>query len=131
VKRFSILILSLVLISTVAHAQNRGPLPGIYASWASVEPGVGTTFTFPYNSRDVYIRNGSAKEVFIDLKGGTLPVTLTDGLVSTYKSISPTLPSVIALDSNSDLTLHDFVTGGITVTSSGSTASPVSVLVTY
>ena len=118
-KKF-LVILMIMLITTPVFAQARGALTNTYASWVSVT-GL-TTITLPANSRDVWIQNGSAIDVCISLRGDAIDA---DCMVGTPNS-------TFQLNGASQFFAQDFVTGSITLFSStGSAASPVSVVVTY
>ena len=119
-KKLLTTIAILTLLATPALAQRRGAQTNVFASWVSV---TGTqTITFPYNSRDIWIHNGSAVDIYVDLKGREI-------LAQGYNVAQD---STIQLNGTADLYLTDYVTGGISVFSTtGAAASPVSVLVTY
>ena len=118
-KKFLIVLIAL-LITTPAFAQARGALTNTYASWVSVT--TLETITFPANSRDIWVHNGSAVDVCVSLTGDTID---SDCMVG-----SPN--STFQLNGTDDFYAQDFVTDSITLLSStGATASPVSVVVTY
>ena len=102
----------------LSHAQDRGVLKNVWASWVNV----GTTLTvleFPYPSRDVIIQNGSANEPCINLQGESI---LHNCLGSN---------DTFNMNANSEITLNDYVTSSISMKMLTSTASPVSVIITY
>ncbi len=116
------LLLTLVLIFAlqgVVLAQQRGALQNTFASWVSV---TATTHvvTFPHNSRDIVLANGSAVDVFVDLSG--------DDIV--HVTPSTLAYDVFSLPAEHNITLQDFVTDKISFYATA-TASPVSVIVTY
>jgi len=121
VKKFIILIVLFLLCASQAFAQNRGVLTNVFASWVSVTANTVNTVTFPANSRDIWIHNGSAIDVIISAKGTSIPA-------SNYVD---TPNSTFQLDGASDLYLSDFITSAVSFKSAGATASPVSVVVTY
>ncbi len=114
--------LLMLLLATPVLAQNRGPLHNSFASWYTVTT-AGTTVTFPYNSRDITIHNGSSVPIAVDIRGGTIP----EGFVSASKLS----PSIFQLTGNTAIDLRDHVTNSITLRTLGSSASPVSVVTTY
>lgn len=121
-KLTSVIILFLCLLfQSSVYAQDRGALSNLYASWVSVAPVVDQTYTFPNNSRDLCISNGSAIDIFVNLTGGEIGNDLVEGGTS----------HVIQLDGPEQLCLYDYITGGITLRSTGVAASPVSFTVTY
>lgn len=114
----------LFLIPATCHAQARGALTNVWASWASVTAAT-TTFSPPSNSRDLWIHNGSAVDVCVSLRGGTIQNNC-------YERVPAGEHHTMQLDGASDFYGTDFVTNSITVRSAtGATASPVSVVVTY
>ena len=119
-KKFLVVLLMFMLMATPAFAQARGALTNTYASWVSVT-GL-TTVTLPANSRDVWIHNGSAVDVCVSLRGETIPA---DCMVGTPNS-------TFQINGTASFYAQDFITDSITfISSTGSTASPVSVVVTY
>lgn len=98
----------------------RGVLTNVFASWVSVTQ-TNQTITFPSPSRDVCVHNGSAVDVFVSLKGGTIA---NDGFVSTPNS-------TFMMNGAENLCWSDFKTEAISFKSTAGTASPVSVIVTY
>ena len=112
-----------LLLPTAAHAQARGGLTNVWASWASVLNGIATSFTPPYNSRDVQIINSSAQPICVDLKN--MPITGDAGLCR------DSFATRFYLDGGDSLQLYDYVASGVSVWSLGNAASPVSVIITY
>ena len=119
----AILILLIVGITTPGLAQQRrGALPNQFASWYTVT--TSNTITFPFNSRDITIHNGSTVIVCVDLKGDTITSACVDD--------GSAIPSIVQLDANTAISLSDYITNAITLRSiDESSASPVSVVVTY
>ena len=116
-----LLTATLLLMTIPAQAQYRGPLPNVFASWVSVTQD-SQTITFPGGkSRDVHIHNGSAVDVFVSLKGGTIA---DDGFVNTPNS-------TFMLNGTASATFSDLVVEAVSFKSTVGTASPVSVVVTY
>ena len=121
-------LLTLVLIMLVASpAFARGRLTNVFASWYTVGT-TQTTISLPYNSRDITIINGDGTNpICVDLVGGTIPDNCVTDSVNN--------PSIFVLDTDTTLELSDFVTDSIALEietlDDGSTASPVSVIVTY
>lgn len=95
-------------------------LTNIWASWVQIVV-TPTIFTFPANSRDIYILNGNAavKEVCVDLRA------------QNGSNFNCSDPNVLRLNSPSQLRLHDFPTSSIGVRTNQSGASPMSVIVIY
>lgn len=119
-----LLVLALVLITCVdAHAQARGALQNVWASWANVSNSIATTFTLPYNTRDVQIINSSSNPICVDLRGNALG--------SDAGLCRNSFATRFYLDGGDSMQLYDYVTSGITVWGLGAAASPVSVVVTY
>ena len=121
-KRYLSMIMAILfLIPVTAFAQSRGALTNVWASWMTVS-NTQTTLTPPSNSRDIWIHNGSAQDICINLDGGTIQNNCLSVDSVTFQ-----------LDGASDFYAVDFVTGSISLRSASSTtnASPVSVVVTY
>ena len=123
-RKFLGLLLVFMLIATPAFAQARGALPNVYASWVSVTNQALTTITFPANSRDILIENGSAVDVCVNLKGESFEQNC-------YQSVDSTLHKTMQLGAGDSFFAMDFVTSAITLRSAAATASPVSVVVTW
>ena len=118
-KKFLVTAL-ILLIAVPVFARGRAPLTNTYAVWNDVT--TGTTVTLPYNSRDVWIHNGSAVDICVSLRGDAIPSTCVAG----------TTDSVFQLDGTASYYAQDFVTNSITFRSiTGLSASPVSVIITY
>lgn len=123
-KKLGLIILVLLLAFALpVYAQTRGPLTNQWASWASVT--TSKTFIFPNNSRDLWIHNGSAVDIVIDIKGNTIDEDF-------YKTGSALLNTTFQLNGTDSIYLQDIITPSITVRSeTGAAASPVSVVVTF
>lgn len=130
-KKLFLALIVLTVIATPAFAQRRGALPNLWASWVSATT-TPTVMDLPlrnssdrFTSRDIFISNGdSSTLVCVDLKGGaSIPHNcVTD---------SDDNPSIIQIKAGEDITLQDYITTGITLSTLTSTASPVTVVVTY
>ena len=125
-KKLGILIVILLVVAMYilpVQAQSRGSLPNQWASWASINS-TSKTFTFPSNSRDLWIHNGSAVDIFVDIKGNAIDANGYKGGILES--------STFQLNGTESVYLQDIVTPAISVKSTtAATASPVSVLVTY
>ena len=115
-----IFALLFVMLAVPAYARGRGALTNQYASWLSVTS-ASTTMTFPFNTRDITLFNGSAIDVGVDIKGGSITDTFIQG----------TNNSVFILPANTEMSMKDHVTNAISFKSMGATASPISVLIGY
>ena len=113
----------LFLFPSIAHAQNRGVLRGLFASWYSISTDQ-TTITPPYDSRDILIQNNSDHDVYVDLFGGTINELFVD-------EVTATQPSITAIGAGQELALYDFITASVSLRSSIQTVSPISVVITY
>jgi len=141
VKNRILIALCLVLVLAVPNVVfARGPLTNIWASWANVNIQPNTiTYTFPYDTRDVFIKNSSSVAIVVDLTGGTIPTTNTwsvalgyDRVNRNYVSNNMVTPSIIQIDAGDEITLSDYVTDSISMVAIGSSAaSPVTIIVTY
>jgi len=120
-----ILTLVLILLAVPAFAQRRGALTNVFASWYTVETTL-TTVPMPHKSRDVYVLNGtgSATDLFVDLRGGSLAHQL-------FVTNSTPNPSIIQLGAGDSIDLRDFVTDSVKLITETGTASPVTVIITY
>lgn len=118
-KKKILLIVVFLFVVTSAYAQRRGALTNVYETWTSVTTSP-TTITFPVNSRDVFILNGSATDVCVDLTGDSTDV---EGGCTT--------PGSFQLDGAEQIALYDFVTSSIILKTISGTASPVSVITTW
>lgn len=121
-RKIGFLVLML-LLAFQTNVQAR-KLKNTWASWYTVTQSQ-TTIVLPYSSVDVTIRNGDAsQDIFIDLFGGIIN--------NDFVSSGSARPSIIQLDSNSQIKLDDFYTDSISiVTDSPAGASPVTVIITY
>lgn len=118
-------VLLILLLTTLAFAQARGPLPNVYASWFTVNSS-STIMTLPFNSRDVTIFNSSYRgDICVNLIG--------EAFTTPYdRCVTATSTTTIQLASGESLILTDFVTNALSFTRAGTqNASPVSVIVTY
>lgn len=120
-KKFLVLML-ILFMATPAFASKRGALTNVFASWVTVAANTTTVMdTPPFNSRDVYIQNGSAIDVCINLRGGTIGQTCYS-----FKH------HVVQLGPGDHLFAQDFITDAISFRSPTEViASPISVLITY
>ena len=124
-KKLLIVLVMLLMITPCVYAQNRGALTNVFASWYSVTTAQ-KVVTFPGKSRDLFIQNGSTVEMYVDLRGSTIPPGCVDGRDGSGIDVN-----VFKLDSSSQISLVDYITDSITLVSPEGTASPVSVIVTY
>lgn len=116
-----LIILGLImLLPSVVLAQNRGALRNAFASWYTVSATAQTTVLMPFESRDIYIRNGDSDALCVSLNGSILDNSCTATKIN----------QVIQLDGDSDLTLRDYVTDSITLRGVSAEASPVTVIIT-
>jgi len=121
------IILALVLLTTPAFAQARGPLTNRFSSWYSIGTAT-TTFNMPlrtaterYTTRDVIIHNGSAVDICVDLDGGEIAADCGTSSAG----------QVFMLNGTASVLLQDYLTTSISIKSAVGTASPVSVIATY
>ncbi len=122
-KKFLILVILLSLMAIPAVAQQRGSLTNQWTSWASVT--TSHLFTFPNNSRDLWIHNGSAIDIIIDIKGNAID---DDG----YRDVRALENTTFQLNGTESIYLQDIITPSIAIKSAtGVAASPVSVVVTF
>jgi hypothetical protein len=141
VKNRILIALCLVLVLAVPNVVlARGPLTNIWASWANVTIQPDTiTYTFPFDTRDVFIKNSSAVAIVVNLTGGT--INSSNGwsnagglnyLNRNYLSDNLVTPSVIQIDAGDEISMSDYVTDSISMVAIGaSAASPVTIIVTY
>jgi len=120
-KKFLVVML-ILMVAVPAFARSR--TSNTYSSWVSVVNETMTTITFPADSRDILIDNGSAVDVCVSLNGSTFGG-------SCYMSVASTLHDVMQLGAGQQITLQDFITDSITIRSAAGTASPISVIITY
>lgn len=120
--------LSLVIVP-FAHAQNRGVLTNVYASWIQATTTL-QTITFPYPSRSLIVNNGSTSSVCINLDGGDLNGFGKGGLLSCSTSVGDGARQIF-LDGDAQVRLEDFVTDAVSIKTLSSTASPISIIATY
>lgn len=121
-RKFLLSLFILFFLGSNAHAQSRGKLTNVFASWVTVAS-TSTVITFPIESRDLTIMNGSTTDVCVNLKGGDIQGNCYTASGS----------QTMQLDGGQTLTLFDYVTSGVTLRAIGfsTTASPVSVISTY
>ena len=93
----------------------------VYASWVQVQPSSRQEIFFPFNSRNLYIRNGSSVPIYVDLRTPKNEGTIT----------SATCDSCVLLDADSEVTLRNYVSSGVTIAAATTVASPVTVISTY
>jgi hypothetical protein len=113
------IILTLILLPTLAVAQNRGILKNVISRWYNLSANTTQTLSLSPPSRDLHIYNGATTAICVGLKGATIDASCT------------TTSNITQIDANSTLDLYDFETDSITLLSLGAAASPVSVVVTY
>jgi hypothetical protein len=124
-KKF-LVVVGLILIAMPVYAQSRGPLTNVYASIASVAANSNKTFTFPFQSRDVYILNDSGQKICVSPKGETIAIDVPTG----YCTV-PT-GNIFQMATGTQVALYDLVTDAVSVRNTGAAAaSPVSVIVGY
>ena len=114
----------ILLLTTPAIASKRGVLTNTYASWVSVENNAQKTVTFPANSRDIWVSNGSAVDVCVSLDGSTFGADC-------YEDVAATNNDTFQLGAGQDLHFQDFISDSVTLRSAAATASPISVIITY
>lgn len=124
-KRFLLTIIVILALAPMAHAQRRGPLTNVYASHFTVTNTL-KTVTLPYNSRDVWIQNGSSVDVCVSPSGATIIESAVDSNCETE-----TASYVFKMNGASEIPLSDYITDSITFYAIQGDASPVSVVVTY
>src|SRR3990167_1650800 len=108
----------ILIFSQPAYAQNRGALTNVWASWVSVTQST-VTMTLPSTSRDIAILNGSTVDICVDPTGGGIPGNCARRNGDAYYNFQ--------LDGASEVYLTDFISTGISLRSTGATASPISV----
>lgn len=130
-KALALTFLILSLFQGVAQAQNRGVMHNVYASWVNVAATAVTTVTFPFESRDVFIQNGSALDLCVSPKGDTITTNTPTGGTGACRNTQGAADTVFQLDAGTDVTLYDFATSSVTFRALVSATSPVSVIATF
>lgn len=121
------LTLLLMSLSAPAFAEYKA---NYWSSWTSVTAQQ-VSWSFPYESREINVHNGSSSAVCVAFDGATMTASCTSpagfGAIANQTNNN----KVFQLGANQILLLQDFVVSSVTLSAMGATASPVSVVVTY
>jgi len=121
------LVLALSMVVFVVTPVFAQPRTNVWASWTNVA-NTQITWTFPYDSRDLIIQNGSTETVCVSLRGNTINADADgDGDRCTCDATD----DCVQLDGDCEISLYDFVTNSVSFLAAGSDASPITVIVTY
>lgn len=118
----------LFAVPVAAHAE-AGYKANYWSSWASVSNSK-IKWTFPYNSREITIMNGSSVPVCISFNNNSfINNTCT---TSVPNQVSTGDNKVFQIAANQNVTLRDFQQQAVNlISATGAAASPVSVIVAY